>query len=187
MTAPESLSTEADELRHLEDNIATVAHHLGQPGARLSVSHDGPGLVVDPGEVLKEISRRLGIAQAKLDPFVEGAIAEDAKWPDPILGDAPDKGLELKIEQLLFNRVVRNRIAGYTIETAQEIVGLIGAAYASPGHLSLREEFIEGRPVWRIVRIVPETKTIVSSFRDRESAEVAFKGLLLPSTDREGE
>jgi hypothetical protein len=51
---------EKGEREFLEDNIATVSFHLGQPGARLTVSHDGPGLVVDPGEVLKEISRRLG-------------------------------------------------------------------------------------------------------------------------------
>ena len=61
------MTTEQD---FLEDNIATVAFHLGQPGARLSVSHDGPGLVVDPGEVLKEISRRLsGVAQAGSIPL----------------------------------------------------------------------------------------------------------------------
>lgn len=60
------------EQAFLEDNIATVAFHLGQPGARLSVSHDGPGLVVDPGEVLKEISRRLtrDDAQRLPDGFV---------------------------------------------------------------------------------------------------------------------
>ena len=33
--------------------------------------------------------------------------------------------LELNIEQLLFNRIARNRLAGYTVETAQEIMSLI--------------------------------------------------------------
>lgn len=51
---------DATERGYLEDNIATVAHHLGQPGAFLSVHYDGGAkLLVDPGEVLKEISRRL--------------------------------------------------------------------------------------------------------------------------------
>lgn len=50
------------EQEYLEDNIATVAFHLGRPGARLSVQNDtGIGLVVDPGEVLKEISLRLTV------------------------------------------------------------------------------------------------------------------------------
>lgn len=48
-----------EEVQFLEDNIATVAFHLGQPGARLNISHDKSGLAVDPGEVLQEISRRL--------------------------------------------------------------------------------------------------------------------------------
>lgn len=48
------------EKEYLEDNIATVAFHLGRPGARLSVQNgDLCGLLVEPGEVLKEISRRL--------------------------------------------------------------------------------------------------------------------------------
>jgi len=67
---------DATELAFLEDNVATLAHHLGRPGARLSVTHDGPGLVVDAGEVLKEVSRRLGAAQAApVPPFDVGYIA----------------------------------------------------------------------------------------------------------------
>jgi hypothetical protein len=54
-----SQSSPVSEREYLEDNIATVAFHLGQPGARLSVQHDKSGVLVDPGEVLKEISRRL--------------------------------------------------------------------------------------------------------------------------------
>jgi hypothetical protein len=50
-----------EELLALEENIATMAWHLGQPGAKLSVQHDKSGLIVDPGDVLKEISRRLSI------------------------------------------------------------------------------------------------------------------------------
>lgn len=50
---------DATEREYLEDNIATVAFHLGQPGATLGISHDTGGLRVDPGEVLREISRRL--------------------------------------------------------------------------------------------------------------------------------
>jgi len=61
MTAP---MTSREELEFLEENIATVAFHLGQPGARLGISHDGGALAVDPGEVLAEISRRLSLAQS---------------------------------------------------------------------------------------------------------------------------
>ncbi len=83
-------SSSGSEQDYLEDNIATVAFHLGQPGARLSVSHNGPGLIVDPGEVLKEISRRLGgVAQGSLEisqhigwlkQYVEGMTADN--WRD---------------------------------------------------------------------------------------------------------
>jgi len=53
----------------LEDNIATVAFHLGQPGASLEVRVTGePRLVVDPGEVLQEISRRLSLKTAQGKP-----------------------------------------------------------------------------------------------------------------------
>jgi hypothetical protein len=54
----------ATERQFLEENIATVAFHLGQPGAKLSVRSDKNALMVDPGEVLKEISRRLTVAPA---------------------------------------------------------------------------------------------------------------------------
>lgn len=51
------------EQEYLEDNISTVAFHIGRPGARMTVGYDGGSqLVVDPGEVLKEISRRLSPA-----------------------------------------------------------------------------------------------------------------------------
>lgn len=84
------------EQEFLEDNIATVAFHLGQPGARLSVSHDGPGLVVDPGEVLKEISRRLsGAAQPPLGPCTQAEL------------DTFEKHLDRKDAQLLLMWVDR--------------------------------------------------------------------------------
>lgn len=55
-----SSAIDPSEQVYLEDNIQTVAFHLGQPGASLRVSVDGsPRLLVDPGEVLKEVSRRL--------------------------------------------------------------------------------------------------------------------------------
>jgi len=59
--ASSPMTLPAEEQQHLEDNIATVAHHLGRPGARLEVRHGNgsAGLVVDPCEVLKVISRRL--------------------------------------------------------------------------------------------------------------------------------
>lgn len=41
-------------------------------------------------------------------------------------------GLERQIEQILFGRIMRNRLEGYTIETAKEIMGLLDPAYASP-------------------------------------------------------
>ena len=63
-----------DEKKILEDNIATVAFHLGQPGARLSVQHDKSGLIVDPGYTLKEISRRL----EPPPPIPDGRIAREA-------------------------------------------------------------------------------------------------------------
>ena len=54
-----------NECQFLEENIATVAFHLGQPGAKLSVRSDKNALMVDPGEVLKEISRRLTAVPAQ--------------------------------------------------------------------------------------------------------------------------
>lgn len=55
---------DATEQGYLEDNIRTVAFHLGRPGARMQVAIDSEGcLIVDPGEVLGEISRRLSVAQ----------------------------------------------------------------------------------------------------------------------------
>lgn len=59
----------ASEADYLEDNIATVAFHLGQPGAKLSIRSDKDALMVDPGEVLAEISRRL-TAPAQGSPMV---------------------------------------------------------------------------------------------------------------------
>lgn len=67
---PELRQDAATERLFLEDNIATVAFHLGRRGASLMVLHQGsPGLAVDPGEVLAEISRRLTLvpAQGKSD------------------------------------------------------------------------------------------------------------------------
>ena len=63
--AQSSTGTEQD---YLEDNIATVAYHLGRPGAKMRVDHQIGGLNVSEGEVLKEISRRLSVAQACADP-----------------------------------------------------------------------------------------------------------------------
>src|SRR6185437_8459649 len=57
-----------EERQFLEENIATVAFHLGQPGAKLSVRSDKNALMVDPGEVLKEISRRLTVVPAQTLP-----------------------------------------------------------------------------------------------------------------------
>jgi hypothetical protein len=64
--APER-SSSAIEQDYLEDNIATVAFHIGRPGARLSVTNDVSGLIVDAGEILKEVSLRL-TAHAQLMP-----------------------------------------------------------------------------------------------------------------------
>ena len=65
--AQSSTGTEQD---YLEDNIATVAYHLGRPGAKMRVDHQIGGLNVSEGEVLKEISRRLSVAQACADPVL---------------------------------------------------------------------------------------------------------------------
>jgi hypothetical protein len=61
-----SAPTEQD---FLEDNIATMAFHMGHPGASLTVLVGGePRLVVDPGEVLQEASRRLSLKTARHKP-----------------------------------------------------------------------------------------------------------------------
>jgi hypothetical protein len=70
---------DATEQEYLEDNIGTVAFHLSQPGARLSVEYNGYArLIVDPGEVIEEISRRLSV----LIPPVPGphSIEREIKW-----------------------------------------------------------------------------------------------------------
>lgn len=68
------------EQEFLEENIATVAFHLGQPGAKMSVNHDGGGVAVDPGAVLREISRRLakGSDEPALNPTREKLELADA-------------------------------------------------------------------------------------------------------------
>jgi hypothetical protein len=71
---PELRQDAAKERQFLEENIATVAFHLGQPGAKLSVRSDKGALMVDPGEVLKEISRRLTVTDSPSRP---GRITED--------------------------------------------------------------------------------------------------------------
>ena len=103
MTEREKL---ADEAACLEDNIATVAFHLGQPGARLSVQHDKSGLIVDPGDTLKEISRRLEppppipdgrIALEALEPFARISLIRDSD-PGALndMIDAPDLAITPK-------------------------------------------------------------------------------------------
>ena len=88
MTQLESVTAE-DEAMFLEDNIATVAFHLGQPGARMSVGYEGGSkLIVDPGEVLKEISRRL---RTPSQPAASGAQLS-------ALDDASNACLELAAE-----------------------------------------------------------------------------------------
>lgn len=53
---PERLST-ATEQSYLEDNIATVAFHLGQPGARLKDTEAEP---IDAITMLRRIYRQDG-------------------------------------------------------------------------------------------------------------------------------
>lgn len=103
------------EQEYLEDNIATVAFHLGRPGARLSVQNDLSGLVVDPGEVLKEVSRRLDNHDALVKALTELLdICES-------LGDFK-------------NGVVHNCIdegevyAGQLIDQARDALTLVGAS-----------------------------------------------------------
>lgn len=93
-----STATEQDYLR---DNIATVAFHLGQPGARLSVSHpEKSGLVVEPGEVLKEVSRRLTApAQGSRHcDKVSTALRNAALFLELGAKYAPDERISQKIE-----------------------------------------------------------------------------------------
>lgn len=53
-----------------------------------------------------------------------------------------------------------------------------------PGHLSLHERFIDGKPDWRLERIIPETRITLGSFGvDRLKAEEAYRAAL---TDDEG-
>jgi hypothetical protein len=96
MTAAERGYTmsEREELQYLEDNIATVAFHLGQPGAVLRVDHEKGGLNVEPGEVLKEISRRLsGVAPApeteRLMQWIASLLNQIAKLETAALAQAP--------------------------------------------------------------------------------------------------
>lgn len=43
-------------------------------------------------------------------------------------------------------------------------------------HLSLSEEFVAGKPDWRIVRVIPEQRIVLSSFgNDREKAESEYR------------
>lgn len=65
----------AEERQFLEENIATVAFHLGQPGATMRADWSKGSLAVDAGEVLKEISRRLSApAQGSQVPSREQLI-----------------------------------------------------------------------------------------------------------------
>jgi len=84
---PELRQDAATERQFLEENIATVAFHLGQPGAKLSIRSDKGALMVDPGEVLKEISRRLTVTDSQTKPKLHKAEADggfnviiDGKW-----------------------------------------------------------------------------------------------------------
>lgn len=87
MTAGHTRSYPDIEQQFLEDNIATVAFHLGQPGAKLSVRSDKDALMVDPGEVLQEISRRLTVAHAQRPNMPVKA----ERHPGPFIG--PDAEL----------------------------------------------------------------------------------------------
>ncbi len=83
---------DATEQGFLEDNIATVAFHLCQPGASLNVNHDKGGLRVDPGEVLKEVSRRLSAAQASLEARDNdiGILLSALRFHEEAVGEAFD-------------------------------------------------------------------------------------------------
>lgn len=85
--SPQSCSA-ASEQDYLEDNIATLAHHLAQPGAFLCVHYDGAAkLLVDPGEVLKEASRRLS-PEADPSAATEGEIDFNDPLTSRIMGAA---------------------------------------------------------------------------------------------------
>jgi hypothetical protein len=83
MTNSPQRCSAASEQDYLEDNIATLAHHLAQPGAFLCVHYDGAAkLLVDPGEVLKEASRRLS---PEADPPQRSAATEgEIDFNDPL-------------------------------------------------------------------------------------------------------
>lgn len=90
----------ATEQDYLEDNIATVAFHLGRPSARLSVTNDLCGLVVDSGEVLKEVSRRLVPAQQTPDTLE--VLLELYQWCCDLNDFRPDSRLGRKVKAALY-------------------------------------------------------------------------------------
>jgi hypothetical protein len=70
-------SSHATEQEYLEDNISTVAWHLGRPGAHVTISYDGGAkLVVSLGNVLAEIARRLESYPAQ-QPDVRSRLARE--------------------------------------------------------------------------------------------------------------
>jgi hypothetical protein len=88
MANSDTHSSAASEQDYLEDNIATLAHHLAQPGAFLCVHYDGAAkLLVDPGEVLKEASRRLS-PEADPSAATEGEIDFNDPLTSRIMGAA---------------------------------------------------------------------------------------------------
>ena len=96
----DSRSQHPTEQAFLEDNIATVAFHLGQPGAKLNVSHDKGALAVDSGEVLKEISRRLSAPAVSMggEPVAWRFRSTPDHWwsftSDKAVADAVNAGAE---------------------------------------------------------------------------------------------
>jgi hypothetical protein len=139
-------SSPATEQDYLEDNIATVAFHLGQPGARLSVTHNGPGLIVEPGEVLKEISRRLealpnAAARASTPDEAIEAMAKCDYWNGrKALGDigavAQPTGMREALERIAKQRQTDEMCAAAVdaadFENAYDII--IGIARAALSH-----------------------------------------------------
>lgn len=184
------------ERPYLEDNIATVAFHLGQPGARLTVSYnDGPRLAVDPGEVLKEVSRRLTAApQSVSTETADAALYRLLASNIPDCMDSSWEGRMIRPERLTalvgviltrFGDAVQAEIDRDTIGTlTRQVLAYQEQLDQEPDALAVAQAMYDwqyGKGAW----LAPNQQ---SSVRDHFTglARIAIKACMMPSTDRRG-